>query len=1191
MPRLLDYWRNCLADTVRKNIDPKRLHDAYETSKDKVEVGAIDSVQADKIVTAYWKEIGVGNMKNKQGEPLKPEEVELPAKVLLCPIVVMPRMTHAAREAGREMPLTPLWIPAQLSRSGALHPAEQDVSWIPRNLLEPLFQAGDSIGEVEAVDTFLTLNPSPVNDEDPEQPPRWTDVCGYANRMLEAVSGQTLTDFQLEDYEMKPQSYLLLDTEPRVPARHVIKLYDHLRRNFKVNNSYSPPSLLNRYASLTDEALVPLLTSTQHLKQSASHGGQMSWQHALSVSQREAMHHILTLQDGEMLAINGPPGTGKTTLLQSVVATLWVEAARRGKRQPPIIVAASTNNQAVTNVIDSFGKVAEDDSPLGGRWLPGLTSYGLYCPSSSKQRDAAKFQITMPAKDGGFYLAQTSEQANAQVQRRNIEDETYVREAEQFFLARCREYAVREINDVETATNLLHEKLIETTRAIEQGLEAWSQWENVSKEIASIYGANGGIKMRLDELRSNLEEARHDVRAVETAKHSWLEYANTTPFWMTLLWFLPPVKERVRVHHKLFFSKINFDVQADLSNAQQVLEYLEDATRKRQEKEQSIYGELTKVEEDWRRLGTARSVWTSWCNYYEISDQPPRLLDTLDTRLRYIAFRLATHYWEGCWLLEMKEQFESRYEEKQSEIKQQKRWRRYAKLAPCNVATLYMLPAFFTSYNHKWQTSLNDSRDLPLYEFIDLLILDEAGQVAPDVAGATFALAKKALIVGDTWQIEPVWGNTKQVDVGNLKKYEVAITKTEADTIFDAGLSASTGNVMKVAQRASKYQKHDERGAFERGMFLAEHRRCVPEIIAYCNELAYKNRLIPKRESITDYPLPHLGYAHIPGESSKSGGSRGNQTEAQVIACWIAEYRQRLEAIYPQLPLSEILAVVTPFRKQTKLLEKELAAHGVKDKIKVGTVHILQGAERFIVIFSSVYAAIDSPPYFFDMGVNMLNVAVSRAKDSFLVFGDMNVFNSRNTHAPSGLLARYLFADEANEITNLKLPMRQNLTLSRSHPHLDTLALHRAALIEGISKAWRSVHIISPFIAEAAILADDLPTIIKQAVQRGVAITIYTDPQLNLDKQKNEKASFIRGKRLLRESGAQVKQVYADHSKILIVDDSLLIEGSFNWLSASRDAASAFQRQERSMRYEGKDVATVIAKIINETESRVMTAS
>jgi len=56
-----------------------------------------------------------------------------------------------------------------------------------------------------------------------------------------------------------------------------------------------------------------------------------------------------------------------------------------------------------------------------------------------------------------------------------------------------------------------------------------------------------------------------------------------------------------------------------------------------------------------------------------------------------------------------------------------------------------------------------------LYDTIDLLIVDEAGQTTPPVAGAAFALARRALVIGDTEQIQPIWEVPGRVDAGNLR--------------------------------------------------------------------------------------------------------------------------------------------------------------------------------------------------------------------------------------------------------------------------------------------------------------------------------------------------------------------------------------------------------------------------------------
>ena len=144
-----------------------------------------------------------------------------------------------------------------------------------------------------------------------------------------------------------------------------------------------------------DAPLSLLLDAQQSIAKSADHLGQMRQDYPLSASQREAVHHFLTLEDGEILAINGPPGTGKTTLLQSIVTSLWVQAALYEHSEPPIMFAASMNNQPVTNIIDSFGNVPEDETPLGGRWIPRINSYALYCPAHSRQDTAQQKQYQM----------------------------------------------------------------------------------------------------------------------------------------------------------------------------------------------------------------------------------------------------------------------------------------------------------------------------------------------------------------------------------------------------------------------------------------------------------------------------------------------------------------------------------------------------------------------------------------------------------------------------------------------------------------------------------------------------------------------------------------------------------------------------------------------------------------------------
>ena len=341
------------------------------------------------------------------------------------------------------------------------------------------------------------------------------------------------------------------------------------------------------------------------------------------------------------------------------------------------------------------------------------------------------------------------------------------------------------------------------------------------------------------------------------------------------------------------------------------------------------------------------------------------------------------------------------------------------KLTPCIVSTFFMLPSEMKVSRHEGGNTF--SADY-LYDFADLLIADEAGQVRPEIADASFALAQKALVIGDTLQIAPIWSLPPAVDIGNMRQAGLLAGNNDSEQyqmLCELGKSVASGSVMQIAQTRSRYHYDPQ---LARGMFLYEHRRCFDEIIAYCNALCYKDKLQPKRgkKSAID-ELPAMGYLHINGHCQQTdGGSRRNQEEAEAIAAWLVEKRDALEAIY-KLPLPQIVGVVTPFGAQVQTISKACREQGIavgqgENSMTVGTIHALQGAERPLIIFSPVYSK-DADGAFIDSSPSMLNVAVSRAKDCFLVFGDMDVFRAAPQTTPRGLLAQFLLNHPANNLS------------------------------------------------------------------------------------------------------------------------------------------------------------------------------
>jgi superfamily I DNA and/or RNA helicase len=328
-----------------------------------------------------------------------------------------------------------------------------------------------------------------------------------------------------------------------------------------------------------------------------------------------------------------------------------------------------------------------------------------------------------------------------------------------------------------------------------------------------------------------------------------------------------------------------------------------------------------------------------------------------------------------------------------------------------------MAPKFFSCYRFfkKGEDGKNIFDTPPLFDFIDLLIVDEAGQVSPEVGTATFALAKQAVIVGDVKQIEPVWNISNKIDVGNLKKCE--LIKNYNDLIYEKefdpkGFLSSTGSIMKMAQNACDYK---ETKMIEKGVILVEHRRCYDEIINYCNVLAYNGKLMPLKGSAPKELLfPPMHCIHIEGNSTVTNSSRYSQFEVTAIVNWLLKNKQAIEKKYGKL--EKAVGIITPFVGQKNSLRYALKNAGFDvDTLKLGTVHALQGAERSIILFSMVYGEGDSGTMFFDRDnkPNMLNVAVSRAKDNFIVFANTRILN-KNARTPSGILANHLKYEKEN---------------------------------------------------------------------------------------------------------------------------------------------------------------------------------
>jgi len=930
------------------------------------------------------------NIINAKQNPKASPRTEL--ELVLIPRIDLFDYQRGWTTALRRRVLTPLCIFVRLQRDGAMLPGNVP-PWIPREWLSPNISTNQPFAEFSNIDKFLTANPySGIKS--------WPDLMRYCEAMLSAAvgynnirqdsSGSLLYEIPLHS-EYRVLDQCLLQTEPPVIGAKA-KILNTLE-SLLLSNYY--PQLYQNFTR-TRNATLNLHNSIVHEETIENkHIAQMTGEFALSHHQRNGLHYCIKQEDGEILAINGPPGTGKTTLLRSIVANLWVTAALQ-ESEPPLIVATSSNNQAVTNILESFVKIDERgvDRSLQARWLPELNSYGLYCCSTDKKRNTP--YLHMDASGKGTI--------------RRFQNQAYVRAAEQHFLSKVSAWVGRYVESIETAKVILHTELITTVKEISRAVDIKSSYVKSKSSLHTIATSADDLELKISLKQSEIIEQDTYTKKLQEQYDSICRLWENRSIWIHLFFWVPAIKKMEHRKTERLLRKWFDHIRLSDFSDDEVVSWLQCKLNKGKQ----ALSELKEVNIQYKKILTeylnTKADAELLIDQYSVNklfseDIETQCAETIDRTLRFKSFKLATHYWEARWIEEANAFLLEPDEHERSPTTMPRRYRRHAKLTPCFVSTFYMLPAIFTAYR---------GEDKPLFETIDLLIVDEAGQALAEVAAASFALSKRAIIVGDTDQIEPVWNVPEKIDLANLAQFQLLDSDDAYESFWKrSGLLASTGSVMKVAQRQSKYHQYKE---LSRGLYLIEHRRCYDNIIKYCNDLVYKGTLQALRGNPKSrVPWGTMSFVEVYAPSQTIGGSRANDVEASSIVRWLIserlnilgyarEQNPSLKNFSDEEVLKKVVGVVTPFSRQAKVIEKHLNRHGITG-LTVGTVHRLQGDERLLILFSTVYGENDlADGKFYDQSNNMLNVAVSRAKDSFIVFGHPAVFGVGSAESPSGML-------------------------------------------------------------------------------------------------------------------------------------------------------------------------------------------
>ena len=272
---------------------------------------------------------------------------------------------------------------------------------------------------------------------------------------------------------------------------------------------------------------------------------------------------------------------------------------------------------------------------------------------------------------------------------------------------------------------------------------------------------------------------------------------------------------------------------------------------------------------------------------------------------------------------------------------------------------------------------------------IGTIIIDEAGQASPHMLVGALFRAQKAIVVGDPKQIEPV--QTVQ-DLFVEKIGGEGIGKYRSKELSVQSLADAQNPFAGIIKNLDGSESWV-------GCPLVIHRRCKDPMFTVANELSYGGFMINKTID-SDNPIDPCKEScwitydarHI---ESSAGKDRYIQVQGQIAFELIQKLRARNAEFKDIFIITPFTSVAHGFKSYMQSISDDIVNWTDKDnksgwlKDNIGTVHTFQGKEAKVVIYmlgcQSDGTANGAIKW---VNANNVNVAFTRAKEYIYVIGD-----------------------------------------------------------------------------------------------------------------------------------------------------------------------------------------------------------
>lgn len=749
--------------------------------------------------------------------------------------------------------------------------------------------------------------------------------------------------------------------------------------------------------------------------------------HNMSLMQQFAVNTLFEdLKDGGLLSVNGPPGTGKTTLLREVIAQNIVERSKvlaslnyagEGVDKNGFLieslsgyemVVASSNNAAVENI-------SRELPQMSSLWK-GYADCEYFKPVAN-QLNAKKYKNRLqPIKDPDQQCWGTiSAVMGAKKKRDDFSNRFFFYKHFGDDVPNNREEHSDFLN---IWTQFKHVPCVSFESAKKDFLNVLQDFEKTNAHYIQYEKLCSRFKPeRYDAEISDLEQAivTIDKNSNEITKCFEKESVSIKRIAEELEIELMKL-ERLRLNEPSFFARIfntnkNKQYKCHLDNTLSDVESLkrnklaaekrvdECSNRKRlaeNERREAIISRQNLIAEKSEKEAKLNEL-SSYLKECRVPDSSTPINDA----------KLQQHaYWQDKQINDERSKiFMSALQLHQAWLYEAKKIKAFRenvfKLSNCMKATekdlddrrLWQIIFMFVPVVSTTFASLGRMFSKLDESSIGWLMIDEAGQAVPQAAVGGLLRAKRTIVVGDPLQIEPVFTTPP------------ALVDYVVGSVLGADKerwSPSAWSVQELADRVNPYGCTLKVQEKERwiGIPLWVHRRCINPMFDIANKIAYQNRMIHGNyESNSEVPTKK----HPQLFENRWLGVNGDCTHKQ--------YYQQLGEKTVDLLVDVInnggelknVYIISPFKAVKNALKRDLrgqnhilsSSNGFNAFVKnnIGTVHTFQGKETDTVILvlgcdrtkqgGAVWAS--SKP-------NLLNVAVTRAKKNLFVIGDSSVW-------------------------------------------------------------------------------------------------------------------------------------------------------------------------------------------------------